>query len=80
MAEDAFDFAVEMSFIVFGASVVSGYAFITIHESPGTMLAIVGVNLSTSIFGPAWRIRALLRDLKNYPESAERLREKLSKF
>jgi hypothetical protein len=83
IAEDAVYIAIEMSFIVLGLSIVSVYAANAGPAVPGLMLAILavfGINFSTSVIGRAWRIRDMLCDLRNYPASAEGLKSKLNKL
>jgi hypothetical protein len=83
IAEDAVDVAVETSYLIVVLSIISVYASYSSPASPFRsciMLAMVGINVSTSVVGRAWRIRAMLRDLKNYHASVEAMKVKLDKL
>jgi hypothetical protein len=83
IAGDAIDVAVETSYIILSVSILCVYASFSSPASPilpGIMLAMVGINVSTSVIGRAWRIRTLLSDLKNYPASIEMMKVRLGKL
>jgi hypothetical protein len=77
LAEDLMDIAIEgsltcVAFIILLVRLIPG--------SFGAMFGIVAVNISASVLGRAWRVRAMLIDLRNYPASLELLKAKIARL
>jgi len=77
LAKDVVDIAIESCWICITFVVL---LIRVIPVSTGAIFGIVAINISTSVIGRAWRIRAMLNDLRNYPTSVELLKTKLSRL
>ena len=77
LAKDVIDIAIESCWMSVTIVIV---LIRVIPINAGAMFGVIAVNISTSIIGRAWRIRAMLNDLRNYPTSVELLKTKLSRL
>ena len=79
LAEDLVDIAIEACWSSIPVVLLLLPSWRTIGSLSFMFMCVV-LNIATSVVGRASRIKALLKDLKNYPESVEALKEKLSKL